>query len=131
MKTSLKRGRIYQFQDYPQGGNHLYNRVRVSFSHSENRCLGCKMASKATRKVNSMSKNEKSQSYFQTATIKCFCGAEILMLPDLKLMASAIEKHVSWHKEKIKDKAQAELEAKRIRDFLNMQVLKKASETSA
>lgn len=32
------------------------------------------------------------------SVIKCVCGFEILMVPDLKVMAQAIENHVAKHK---------------------------------
>lgn len=60
--------------------------------------------------------------------LKCECGAEILLLPDLRLMNHAIEVHVSEHRKKEKDPKKASIEAARIRDILIDQLLKKASE---
>ena len=60
--------------------------------------------------------------------LKCECGAEILLLPDLRLMNHAIEVHVSEHRKKEKDPNKAALEAAHIRDILVEQLLKKASE---
>ncbi len=60
--------------------------------------------------------------------ITCDCGAEILMVTDVKLMAEAIEAHVQWHKLRKKAGVVAELEADRIRDLLTEQVLAKAGE---
>ena len=62
-------------------------------------------------------------------TIKCLCGAEIAMLPDVKQMSQAIEAHILKHKKKIKDPKEAEVEAERIRDELIKQILEKASQT--
>ena len=59
--------------------------------------------------------------------IKCSCGAEILLVPDVKLMSEAIEAHVEEHKQKVKDPKEAEAEAERIRDDLIVKVLNKAS----
>lgn len=60
--------------------------------------------------------------------IKCAsCGAEIMLVPNVKLMSEVIEAHVEKHKQKIKDTKAAEAEAERIRDDLITQVLKKAS----
>jgi hypothetical protein len=58
--------------------------------------------------------------------IKCCCGAEILLVPNVKLMSEAIEAHVEEHMKKAKSQKEAEAEAKRIGDFLLVQVLSKA-----
>jgi hypothetical protein len=60
--------------------------------------------------------------------LKCECGAEILILPDLRLMNHAIEVHVSEHRKIRKDPNKAAQEAAHIRDILIQQLLKKASE---
>jgi len=60
--------------------------------------------------------------------IKCFCGAKILLVPDVKLMSKAIEAHAEAHTKKIKPKKEAEAEAERVRDYLIAKVLDKASE---
>lgn len=62
-------------------------------------------------------------------TIKCECGYEIMLVPDLKVMNKAIESHVAEHVKKQPDKAKAEREAKRIGELLIEQVLKKAAQT--
>jgi hypothetical protein len=60
--------------------------------------------------------------------IKCsVCGEEIMLLPNVKLMSTAIEAHVEAHKQKVMDRKAAETEAERIRDDLITQVLEKAS----
>ena len=61
-------------------------------------------------------------------TIKCQCGVEILLVPDVKLMSKALENHIAEHKLKIPDAKTAEEEAEKIRDDLITQVLKKACE---
>jgi len=61
-----------------------------------------------------------------TSFIKCECGAEILLLPDLKVMNHAIEVHVSKHREKEKNHNKAEAESKRIENLLINQVFEKA-----
>jgi len=58
--------------------------------------------------------------------IKCECGAEILLLPDLKVMNHAIEVHVSKHREKEKNADKGEAESRRIQDLLITQVFEKA-----
>ena len=60
--------------------------------------------------------------------IKCLCGAEILLVPDIKVMNEAIEAHILEHTKKIKSPKEAEAEAERIRDDLIVKVLDKASE---
>ena len=58
--------------------------------------------------------------------IKCdSCGAEILLVPNVKLMSQAIEAHVAKHRKK--DPALAELEAERLRDNLIIKAFDKAS----
>lgn len=61
--------------------------------------------------------------------ISCECGAEILMVPDLKGMSEAIEAHVEKHVKEIENPAKAEATAERIREDLITKVLKKASVT--
>ena len=59
--------------------------------------------------------------------IKCSCGVEILLVPNVKVMSNAIEAHVAKHTQKAKDPKTAEAEAEHIRDHLITQVLDKAS----
>lgn len=60
--------------------------------------------------------------------LKCECGAEILLLPDLRVMNHAIEVHVSEHRRKEKDPGKAVAIAAHVREILIKQLLKKASE---
>jgi hypothetical protein len=66
---------------------------------------------------------------FMGSIVKCECGVEILLTPDLRAISRAIEAHVAWHGEKEKDSAKAAAEAERIRDDLIAQVLRKASKS--
>ncbi len=59
--------------------------------------------------------------------IKCYCGAKIMLVPNVKAMSEAIEAHVASHKQNVKDPKEAEAEADRIRDDLIIQVLDNAS----
>jgi hypothetical protein len=61
-------------------------------------------------------------------TIKCECGAEIVIVRDGKVMGNAIEVHVALHLQKSKNPATTDSEAERIRDDLIAQTLIKASE---
>ena len=65
----------------------------------------------------------------QMPLIKCECGAEILLVPDLELMDKSIENHVEEHVKKEADKKKIEATAERIRINLITQVLEKASQT--
>ncbi len=62
------------------------------------------------------------------STIKCVCGAEILLVPDVKLMSKALEAHVEEHRAKFKNAKEAETEAQTIMDDLVAKVLLKASD---
>jgi len=63
-------------------------------------------------------------------TIKCsFCGQEILLVPNVKLMSEAIEAHAMEHATKICDLKEAEAEAERVLDSLIAKVLERASKT--
>jgi hypothetical protein len=52
------------------------------------------------------------------AVITCECGKELLLLPDLKAMAQAIDAHICEHIQKIDDPAQAASESNRLWDTL-------------
>lgn len=71
----------------------------------------------------------KKQTNSSLPVVRCECGAEILMVPDVKLMGEAIETHVEFHRRKLKNPGKAEVEAERIRDFLIGQVLDKAGDS--
>ncbi len=58
----------------------------------------------------------------------CSCGAEIVVIPNVKLMSEAIETHVDMHRSKARNSAKAEAETNHIRDDLISQVFDTASE---
>ncbi len=60
--------------------------------------------------------------------IECFCGAKILLVPNVNLMSEAIEAHVEEHTKEIEDPKAAEAEAERVRNDLIIKVLSKACE---
>jgi hypothetical protein len=72
--------------------------------------------------------NKKSGSSGNLQVIKCFCGAEILMIPGVKVMNTAIEAHVDKHKKLVMYPANVEAEAERIREYLIIQLFDKASQ---
>ena len=59
--------------------------------------------------------------------IKCECGTEILLLPDLKAMDRAIDAHVAEHKKKGNNPARAATSS-RISQLLAQLSLRKANE---
>ena len=59
--------------------------------------------------------------------IRCECGFELLLVPDLKMMARAIEAHAAKHGKKEKDPAKAAFEIERIQAFLTAQALSGAA----
>jgi hypothetical protein len=61
--------------------------------------------------------------------IKCECGAEILLLPDVRAMGEAIEIHVALHVEGAKGPACTTIEAERLRDALIIQVFRISGES--
>ena len=84
--------------------------------------------------VASRNAEETCQSNFRRVaerlpTVKCECGAEILLLPDVGAMSRAIEVHVAEHMQKSKASAGAAAEAERIRTALIAQVFSKASKS--
>ena len=58
--------------------------------------------------------------------IVCSCGAEILLVPNVKQMSEAVEAHALEHASKFEDPKKAEEEAKRVLDDLIAKVLSKA-----
>ena len=72
--------------------------------------------------------DDKGDGNGKVPVIKCgSCGAEIMLVPDVKLISEAIEAHVAKHMQKVKDPDQAEVEAERVRDDLIAKLLYKAS----
>jgi|WetSurMetagenome_2_1015567.scaffolds.fasta_scaffold373743_2 hypothetical protein len=56
--------------------------------------------------------------------IECTCGAEILLVPDVKAMAEAVEHHVSEHQ---KNHGLSNEEAESVRDHLIVQTFEVAA----
>ena len=59
--------------------------------------------------------------------IRCECGFEISLVPDLKMISKAIEAHAAQHREGEKDPAKAASEQQRIEIDLIAQALKAAA----
>jgi hypothetical protein len=60
--------------------------------------------------------------------IKCECGVEILLVPDLKEMSLVVQEHAQKHKEAIKNKEEAEITYSIIEKALTAQILRLASQ---
>jgi hypothetical protein len=60
-------------------------------------------------------------------TVKCECGKEILLVPDLKAMANALEAHVLEHCKKEKDPTKAACESDRLWNLLLARVFEKVA----
>ncbi len=61
--------------------------------------------------------------------IECFCGAKILLVPNVKQMSEAIEAHTEEHIKKLKTQKEKDEEAERVRDDLISKVLARACES--
>ena len=59
--------------------------------------------------------------------VRCKCGAEFLLIPDLAEMERTVEKHAKFHSKKEPDSAKAEKIFKEIQDYLIMEILRAAS----
>lgn len=59
--------------------------------------------------------------------IVCECGAEILLMPDVKEMDRAIFNHAEWHASREKDPAKAEAILEQIQSYLIKRVLEAAN----
>jgi hypothetical protein len=59
--------------------------------------------------------------------IRCECGFEILLVPDLKAMGRAIEIHAAEHAKKEQSSEKAAFEEARIQDLLIIQTLNGAA----
>ena len=56
--------------------------------------------------------------------IKCSCGTEILVVPDIKAMDRAINRHVAEHKLKAGNSTEKKIAYKRKEDYLIKKLLK-------
>lgn len=55
--------------------------------------------------------------------VRCSCGDEILLLPNVKAMGKAIDDHVELHLQNLKAPSCTAAEAERLKDMLIAQVL--------
>jgi len=73
--------------------------------------------------------NKRTAAQDKIPAIKCSsCGAEIMLVQNVKLVSEAIEAHVEFHRLKVRKPLQSEVEAERIRGDLITQAFKTASE---
>lgn len=71
-----------------------------------------------------MTNKKKTRFQGRKDTIKCECGAEILILPDVKATSEAIEGHIALHLEGVKGPMCKTADAERLRDSLIIQGFK-------
>ena len=62
--------------------------------------------------------------------IKCKCGAEFLLIPDLNEMSLVVEKHAQMHREAESDPEKAEAVYGEVQDQLIMQIFSKVRQIS-
>ena len=64
-------------------------------------------------------------SYECGFVIKCECGFEIPVIPEMETVGSAIDAHVEEHRRKQKDSIKGEIVANHIHDFLFKKLFEK------
>ncbi len=83
------------------------------------------MKKKGSQETNFIFPQDQTSKFVENQTrmpiIKCACGFEILVVPDLKAMNSAIKNHLATHKK---------ASLKKLTDFLTEQVLIVASNSA-
>ncbi len=85
---------------------------------------------KRLQEINFSTQDRKNKFVFHKKsmlTIKCACGFEILVLPDVKAMNRAIENHLAEHK-RTSNCSESNLALDWLRQFLTAQLLSIASE---
>ena len=68
-------------------------------------------------------------SYESRSIIKCECGFEILVIPEMETVGNAIDAHVEEHRRKQKDSTKGEIAANHIHDFLFKKLFQKIAQT--
>lgn len=64
------------------------------------------------------------------SVIKCECGFEIPVLPDVQAVGSTIDAHIEEHKRKQKDPTKSESDAKHVQDYLFRKLFEKICQMS-
>ena len=94
------------------------------------------MSKKATHKTRTITTNDDWDEKISAPKkkscglplIKCTCGTEILLIPDIKGMNNAIENHLSTHNKMLHQKGKKKDDPNRIKQILTKEILAKASE---
>ena len=106
--------------------NLCYSDFYVTFILSDKEIV---MAKKGIQENNFIFSKDRTDNFVAHKTdmtiIKCLCGFEILLVPDLTAMNRAIKIHVTQHK-----KANHSLERHSLEDFLTEQILIAATKMS-
>ena len=63
----------------------------------------------------------------QLPLIRCDCGMEILVVPDLQAMNCAIKTHVAWHRRKERNSGKGVLDSDKVSELLSQRTLLKTS----
>ncbi|HEX7483350.1 MAG TPA: hypothetical protein VF350_07775 [Candidatus Bathyarchaeia archaeon] len=73
--------------------------------------------------------NQKNLHPFESCSIiKCECGFEILVIPEMETVGSTIDAHVEEHRRKQKDPTKGEVAANHIHDFLFKKLFQKIAQ---
>ena len=67
-------------------------------------------------------------SYENRSIIKCECGFEILVIPEMETVGGAIDAHVEQHRGKQKDPTKGEIDANNIHHFLFKKLFEKIAQ---
>jgi len=59
------------------------------------------------------------------STIKCECGFEIIVIPDMEIVGNTIDAHVEEHRKKQKDPSKSEITGKHFQDYLFKKLFEK------
>ena len=77
-----------------------------------------------------MDSKENFHSYERRSVIRCECGFEIPVIPDMEAVGITIDTHIEEHRRKQKDPAKGEIAAKRVHDYLFRKLFEKISQMS-
>jgi hypothetical protein len=75
-----------------------------------------------------MDGQESVHQYKRRSIIKCECGYEILVTPEMNVVGNIIDAHVEEHRRKQKDPAKGEIAAQQIQDYLIKKLFEKIAQ---
>jgi hypothetical protein len=77
-----------------------------------------------------MDSQKSIHSQDNASIIKCQCGFEIPVIPEMEALGSTIDAHVEEHRRKQKDSAKGEIAAKHFHDYLFKKLFDKIAQMS-